>query len=38
MGGSVNPENQMFYVTSNNIPWIAELKRVDDKKKLNSRI
>lgn len=34
MGGSVNPENQMFYVTSNNIPWIAELKRVDDKKNL----
>ncbi len=32
MGGSVNPESQIFYVTSNNIPWIAELERINDKK------
>ena len=27
MGGSIDPNNDIFYVTSNNIPWITEIKR-----------
>lgn len=34
MGGSIDPNNQILYVTSNNIPWVAELIRANDVKDL----